>query len=242
MTSIKINNLILGIAIIALGFAALMVFGSSLGFWEPIVGFGLSRQYNNYLGMLVVVISVSRFAYLYQSKNRGLFKLFISFFLGGVILCPAIISFIVTPMRYPAIHDITTNIDNPPTFTFLDDNRKGAKNSLVYGGKKVSEQQLKSYPQIQAITTDSSITDAYKEAVIVAKSMGWNIVKEDLQDYHFEATARTPFFNFVDDIVIEISHIGNGSRIDIRSVSRIGRGDRGVNAKRIMNYIKEFEQ
>jgi len=71
--------------------------------------------------------------------------------------------------------------------------------------------------------------------------MGWKIVYEDQNLLGFEATARTPFFNFADDIVVKVSNKDNESIVNVRSVSRIGRGDRGVNAQRIRQFTKSFE-
>ena len=72
--------------------------------------------------------------------------------------------------------------------------------------------------------------------------MGWKIIGEDPAVRRYEGTAKTPFFKFVDDTVVVVSETPTGSRIDIRSVSRIGRGDIGVNAKRIREFINIFNQ
>lgn len=58
----------------------------------------------------------------------------------------------------------------------------------------------------------------------------------------FEATAQTTFFGFMDDVVVQVTPINNKSRIDIRSVSRIGRSDKGVNAARIVEFTESFNQ
>jgi uncharacterized protein (DUF1499 family) len=42
---------------------------------------------------------------------------------------------------------------------------------------------------------------------------------------------------FTDDIVVRIAPTNSGSRIDLRSSSRYGRGDFGVNAERIRDYL-----
>jgi uncharacterized protein (DUF1499 family) len=57
----------------------------------------------------------------------------------------------------------------------------------------------------------------------------------------FEATARTPVFYFADDVVVVISPTPNGSRVDVRSVSRVGRSDEGVNAARIQAFAAAFQ-
>jgi len=52
-----------------------------------------------------------------------------------------------------------------------------------------------------------------------------------------EATDRSLFFGFVDDIAIRIRPLANQTRIDIRSVSRVGKHDFGANARRIKKFI-----
>jgi uncharacterized protein (DUF1499 family) len=156
------------------------------------------------------------------------------------LLAPMIYEQIKPPVRFPPIHDITTNTISPPVFIALDDLRPGAQNTLVYGGPEVAAQQRKAFPDIKPIQSNKSAPDAFSEALHVAKAMGWEIVAQDPDHLRFEATARTPVYRFVDDVVVTVSSVDGASRIDIRSVSRVGRGDRGVNAMRIRKFIKAF--
>jgi uncharacterized protein (DUF1499 family) len=55
-----------------------------------------------------------------------------------------------------------------------------------------------------------------------------------------EATARTPWFGFYDDVVVRVRAQGTGSRVDVRSVSRVGRSDVGMNAKRIREFTRRL--
>jgi len=42
---------------------------------------------------------------------------------------------------------------------------------------------------------------------------------------------------FKDDVVVRVAPATNGSRIDVRSVSRVGRSDLGANARRIRMFL-----
>ena len=141
-----------------------------------------------------------------------------------------------------AIHDITTDTINPPKFLVLDDTRAGAKNSLIYAGEEVAVIQKKLYPYIKPIQSNLSSADAYTKALNIAKNNGWEVVAGNPETLHFEATAQTTFFGFMDDVVVQVTPINNKSRIDIRSVSRIGRSDKGVNAGRIVKFTESFNQ
>ena len=70
--------------------------------------------------------------------------------------------------------------------------------------------------------------------------MGWDIVAVAPQDFRIEATDTTLLFGFKDDVVIRVSAASGGSRVDVRSLSRVGRSDFGVNANRIRKYFKQL--
>jgi uncharacterized protein (DUF1499 family) len=72
--------------------------------------------------------------------------------------------------------------------------------------------------------------------------MGWEIVAADSAAMRIEATATTRWFGFKDDVVVRIQPADSGSRIDVRSVSRVGRSDVGTNAKRIRSYLDRLTQ
>jgi uncharacterized protein (DUF1499 family) len=67
--------------------------------------------------------------------------------------------------------------------------------------------------------------------------MGWTIVAADEAAGRIEASDQSRWFGFTDDIVIRVTAAGSASRIDLRSSSRLGRSDFGVNAARIRAYV-----
>jgi uncharacterized protein (DUF1499 family) len=68
--------------------------------------------------------------------------------------------------------------------------------------------------------------------------MGWELVAADSAAGRIEATATTRWFGFKDDVVVRIRPDAAGSRVDVRSVSRVGRSDVGANAERIRAYLR----
>jgi uncharacterized protein (DUF1499 family) len=71
----------------------------------------------------------------------------------------------------------------------------------------------------------------------VARDLGWEIVATAPAEGRLEATARTRWFGFRDDVVVRVRPDGSGSRVDVRSVSRVGRSDLGTNARRIERFL-----
>lgn len=234
-------SIILGISVL-LGIAVLvMIFGAGMGLWEPIDGFRYSRTYTNNIGYVVCGLAVLCLLYLMMNKQlTGKKKALISLVIGLGILAPMISSMVGEKISYPPIHDITTDTINPPQFVTLTDERPGARNTLVYGGPEIAAQQIEAFPDIKPIMSTLSPDTAYEKALQVGEAMGWEIIGANPVTRRFEGTAETPFYKFVDDTVVVVSEAPNGSRIDVRSVSRIGRGDIGVNAKRVREFISLF--
>lgn len=145
-----------------------------------------------------------------------------------------------TVQRVPMIHDITTDTENPPVFVAILPLRAGASNTAEYGGPEIDAQQRAGYPDLGPLTLPVPPAQAFTRALTVAREMGWEIVASDAKEGRIEVTATTFWFGFKDDMVIRVTPSGNGSRIDVRSVSRVGRGDVGANAKRITDYLSRL--
>ncbi len=148
-----------------------------------------------------------------------------------------------TARSVPPIHDITTDSENPPKFKAVLPLRAGARNSAVYGGAGIAIQQLRAYPDIAAAVLVLSPAQAFERALATARDMGWTVVEADKAAGRIEATDRTLWFGFFDDVVIRITPAaGSGSRVDVRSLSRVGSSDLGTNAKRIRAFLARLKQ
>jgi uncharacterized protein (DUF1499 family) len=141
--------------------------------------------------------------------------------------------------QVPRIHDISTDTANPPRYVDVMPLRKGVENSTDYSAE-VAAQQKKAYPDIAPVRLDAPPAQALQRAEKAARAMGWDIVAVVPADLRIEATDTTLLFGFKDDVVIRIAADGSGSRLDMRSLSRVGRSDFGVNANRIRNFMKQL--
>ncbi len=137
----------------------------------------------------------------------------------------------------PRIHDITTDTDNPPRLVSTLPMRAGAENTADYGGPKLAAEQKQGYPDLAPLLLPVPPKVAFERAHGVAQAMGWQIVAADPAAGRLEATDTTLWFGFHDDIVVRITAADGGSRVDVRSVSRVGRSDIGTNAKRIRAFL-----
>lgn len=147
---------------------------------------------------------------------------------------------------YPSIHDISTDTVNPPQFVAILPLRANADNGVEYGMSRDMNPELlvqltrEAYPDLKTVLLDSPPNDAFFRALAAVESLGWELVDANRQEGRIEATDSTFWFGFKDDIVIRIQAQGNGSRVDARSVSRVGKGDIGINAKRLRMFFEEL--
>jgi len=145
--------------------------------------------------------------------------------------------------QVPPIHDITTNIDNPPRFVAVAPLRADAPNPAEYLGGETPELQREFYPDIMSVVYVQFPEDVFEVVVELVEEMGWELVDANLEEGRIEATAETQWFGFKDDVVIRLQPGGAGSTVfDMRSKSRVGRSDIGVNANRIRKFIRALNQ
>jgi uncharacterized protein (DUF1499 family) len=145
-----------------------------------------------------------------------------------------------TVRSLPFIHDITTDTENPPVFVAVLPLRADAANPPEYPGEEVAQQQREAYPEVQPLLTALGPAEAFDRAEQVARDLGWEIVVTVPQEGRIEATDTTFWFGFKDDVVIRVRPTADGSRVDIRSKSRVGRSDVGANAARIKEFMARF--
>ena len=137
----------------------------------------------------------------------------------------------------PSIHDITTDPESPPQFAALLPLRGGRASPAAYDGPAAAAQQRRAYPDIQPIYLDMPPSRALDAAAAVARDLGWQVVAVDPAAGTLEAVDTTFWFRFKDDIVIRVREEGARTRVDVRSKSRLGRGDLGANARRIRMFV-----
>lgn len=140
----------------------------------------------------------------------------------------------------PPIHDITTDTEHPPAFVAAAALRKPGDHSPAYAGPAAAEQQRQAYADIAPLIVKASKEDAFDAARSVLAAMGLEIIDADPSEGRLEATDTSLLFGFKDDLVVRVTGTAEGTRIDARSQSRVGRSDLGVNAKRVRTFLREL--
>jgi uncharacterized protein (DUF1499 family) len=237
--SLILARIALGLGIICAVASVMSGLGHRFDWWSFRAGFQILR-YATYGAFAVIALGLiaaimAQTAKLRQARTLGLLGLVV----GVLVAAPPLYQFYVAS-HVPPIHDISTDMVNPPTFVAIVARRAIDDNSLEPNAD-TEKKQAEAYPDIKPVMMPMPPAQALTKAEAAARGMGWEIVAVDPQAMRIEATATTLLYGFKDDVVIRVAADGSGSRIDIRSASRVGRSDIGVNAKRVRAYIQKLE-
>ena len=224
-------------ALIAASVLVAAGFGAQFGLWNFRFGFQLLR-WSEYTGLAAIALALSGLAV--PRFRRGRAPLLVATLIVGIAIAWFPWQWQRNARSVPPINDITTDTENPPAFVALVAARAGLSVPTTYPGAATAEQQKRGYPDLKPLELRDPPPAAFARALDAAKAMGWEIAAADAGAGRIEATAKTPWFGFKDDVVVRIVPSTAGSRIDVRSVSRIGRSDLGTNAKRIRAYLEKL--
>lgn len=142
--------------------------------------------------------------------------------------------------RLPAIHDITSDTENPPALVAAVRLRGPEHHSVTYAGSDLALKQKAAYPDIRPLHTRQDKARVFEVARLVIKDMDMRVVGESPAEGRLEAVATTALFGFKDDFVVRLGDYPTGTRVDARSMSRLGSSDLGQNAKRLRTFFNRL--
>lgn len=227
-----------GLAVLTAIAVILAGLGSRWGWWQFRTGFTI-LQWGGYAGLMAAAFSLVGAVAARLGTYRRDFIAAVAGLIIALVVTGVPWQWKQTALRVPPIHDITTDTDHPPAFVAILPLRAGAANPAAYGGPEIAAQQHKGYPDLSPLLLQVPPALAFARALKAARKMCWKIVDSNPAEGRIEATDTTFWFGFKDDIVVRIAQSNGGSRIDVRSVSRVGRSDVGTNAKRIEKYLRQ---
>jgi uncharacterized protein (DUF1499 family) len=231
----SVAKLFYGFAFILLITLPCSVLGVRLGIWDYAIGLMLCTVSLAGSFILQIMLSIWLLRKPEMATKRLLRKTSL------IALPPLLVAAMVIRQSgdKPMIHDISTDTEQPPEFVFLLSERGASSNDLTIKPEVISAQR-RAYPQLKPVITNYSVTEAITRAKVVCEELGWDIYQIDKPQGRIEATATTQWFAFIDDIVIRVKPHPQGSVVDLRSVSRVGEGDLGANARRIEAFIRAY--
>jgi uncharacterized protein (DUF1499 family) len=187
-------------------------------------------RWGAYVGIAAMVLAVLALA-VPASARRGIVIPLVALLVGALTFGVPY-RFQQTARSVPPINDITTDTDNPPKYMTT---------ARAYPGAEFARQQRAAYPDIGPVMLPMPPREAFQRAVKGAESMGWEVVGRDAGAGTLEAVDTTKWFGFKDDIAVRVTSADGGSRVDVRSKSRVGRNDIGTNARRIRAYVERLK-
>lgn len=232
LSRFALAGLLLGTSTLAT--ALLAGIGTRQGWWHFTQGLRWA-EWAAYGAALALLLSLAGLVQARAGRRR---RGFMPALLGTLTALPLValaIQWEYAARAYPPINDISTDTQDAPVFWDMPI-------ATDYPGGAVAEQQRAAYPDLAPLTLALAPARAYESALAVVQAQGWDIVSTMPEEGRIEATARSRLYGFVDEIAIRVAADGGGARIDVRSRSRTGRIDRGVNAKRIRAYLAAVAQ
>jgi uncharacterized protein (DUF1499 family) len=220
--------------------AALGGLGHRWGWWHFTTGFAFLRWglYASMAGIAASLVVLAGAAWV--KRHRLALAALPAILLGAVVIAVPLEQW-RRAADVPPIHDISTDLDDPPGFVALRAAREAAPNAVEHPGEDVARQQREAYPDLASVSLAAEPDAVLAAAEEVARDMGWQVVEADRAAGRLEAVDRTFWFGFRDDVVIRVSAGDDGTRLDVRSASRVGRGDVGTNARRIRDFLTRLQ-
>ena len=189
------------------------------------------------LAFLALLLAGSAGVVIWRTGRHGAGRAALGCILSLALLAyPAYLAAIA--LSLPMIADVTTDFASPPAFMISAKARAARAGQTPPAWDPANESlQQDAYPKVQPILVDLEPLQAYQLVLRVAKDLGWTIVDSNPPNLRvdgvaqIEAMARSPVFGFADDIAVRVRPLASQTRIDLRSVSRVGRQDFGANAR-----------
>jgi uncharacterized protein (DUF1499 family) len=198
-------------------------------------------RYGFYVAVAGVALAVATIVPTRPGDRRRGFVAALLAIVIGVAAAYTPLNWFLRAQQAPELNDITTDTNRPPPLVVTLQLRRGASNPATYPGANAAVLQRAAYPDIAPVVLPEPPAEAFKKVDAVAMEMGWDVVARAPAEGRIEAVATSLWFGFRDDIVIRIQPDGAGSRVDIRSKSRDGESDLGVNARRIREFIAKLK-
>ena len=247
----RITTAALVLSVGAVLLALIGALGSGQGAWHFRTGFKMLEWslYAAALGAILAIagLIVSRGGAMHGFTKRNLLSLIL-----GVGLVVYIGSQIMTARSVPAIHDVTTNLDDVPKFyrlTVRADNRDNVPDlgrptlARLDPTERWKAVHREAYGDLHTVQVPWTVRETIAKADALARQRGWDIATSDPGRGIVEAVDTSTFFRFKDNVLVRVrpSPTG-GSLVDMRSISRVGASDIGVNANRIRAFLRDLQQ
>jgi uncharacterized protein (DUF1499 family) len=228
-------------AVAAAGLLLLALAGPLYRAGVPLSGAFSVVQWSIYLSLAGAAVSLAAVFWARRGNRRGAAAAATAGVLLGLLTAAVGYGWLRQAQGAPQLHDVSTDLENPPLFRAAAAARPSGANPLSRTSG-IEQLQRQHYPDITPITLAQPPRLVFDRARLVAENQGWTLVDSDADGGRLEATDTTWWFGFTDDIVVRLTPWGSGTRVDVRSVSRYGETDTGTNARRIRRFLAALQE
>jgi len=229
--------------------ALVAAIGSATGMW----GFRAGLTALRYLFFAAAAGAVLGLIGLVLARRRG--KLMLANLVAVVVSLGFVLylgNLVRIAKSVPAIHDVATDLDDVPQFRRLTVRADNLENIPDEGKPELKalppEERWKAvhgayYGDLRTVRLATPPAETVRRAVALARDRGWDTALVDDKAGTLEATETSTFFRFKDDVVVRVRPApGGGSLVDMRSISRVGGSDVGMNAKRVRAFLADLQK
>jgi uncharacterized protein (DUF1499 family) len=221
--------------------AFISIAGVRVGVLEPLTGFSMLRK-SVFASLILSLLAILSLGICRKEQNIASQRFFILVLTVSLVYSSMWIAFYIQKAELPKINDITTDTEMPPAFLNVNFVRKSNENGLIYNYDFAAIQH-EYYEDVKPVFTKLNKDEVYEAVSTLVDKRDWEVVAKYSQAGILEATARTPIFGFRDDVVIRVMKVDDHTvRIDMRSCSRTGSGDYGLNAERVEDFMTDLSK
>jgi uncharacterized protein (DUF1499 family) len=225
-------GLILGLAAVATIVASGI--GYRLGWWHFTRGLQVSEWATYGAAIALVLSGFGLIQTRPRAGRRGLAFAVLGLLMALLPLGMAL-QWEVASRTTPPINDISTDTADAPVFWDMP-------NPTDYPGAKTAALQHAAYPDLAPLKLGLTPEHVFAQALSVAQATGWTIVASVPAEGRIEATSSSLLYGFTDELIVRVKATEGGALVDVRSRSRLGRVDRGANARRIRAYLAALQE
>ena len=232
LSKAAVSGLILGLAAITIIVASGI--GYRLGWWHFTRGLQVSEWATYGASVALVLSGLGLIQTRPRAARRGLAIAVLGLLVALFPLAMAL-QWEGASRTTPPINDISTDTADAPVFWDMP-------NPTDYPGAKTAALQRAAYPDVVPLKLGLPPEQAFAQALSVAEEKGWTIVASVPAEGRIEATSSSLLYGFTDEVIVRVKAADGRALVDVRSRSRLGSIDRGVNAKRIRAYLVALQE
>lgn len=192
-------------------------------------------------GVLSVAIALPTLLSAIRRRSIAQVVIAVACALAGMLAIAAPVRARARAQAAAPLHDVTTDLDDPPVFVALLEEYDTTP-EILRREAATDALQRQAYPDLGPLVLPVSPDMAFEEVLESMTELDWPVADANPDEGRVETTVHSPWFGFKDDVVIRLKAMGASTRVDVRSVTRDGSHDMGRNAAHVREFLGELRR